>query len=67
MTSLAERLLAEAAHLRPLDDEALEALRRAILVEDVLDVRLRDEQISADVLGDLASLQALPATHTSLD
>ncbi|TRY18642.1 hypothetical protein FOJ82_05835 [Tessaracoccus rhinocerotis] len=60
---LVDRLLEECVHLRPLDDPELDALRRALLVEDVLGVRLTDEQIAHHVLTDPAALRRLSATR----
>lgn len=54
-----DQLLAEATHLPPLDDPELDALRWAILVEDVLGVILSDEQITPAVCGDPTHLRAL--------
>lgn len=62
-TPSVDRLLEECAFLRPLEDPELDALRRALLVEDVLGVRLTDQQISQEVLTDPAALRRLPATH----
>ncbi|MCC2593651.1 hypothetical protein LKO27_09570 [Tessaracoccus sp. OS52] len=64
--SPADRLLAECAHLRPVDEPALDALRRAVLVEDVLGVRVVDEQIRMEFLTDPDALRALPADPTTL-
>lgn len=58
-----DRLLEECAHLRPLADPALDTLRRALLVEDVLGVHLTDPQISREVLTDPAALRRLSATQ----
>lgn len=66
MSSLARRLVDECSELRPLPDETLDALRRAVLVEDVLDVQVADEQITLEFLGDPAALQQLPPASTTL-
>lgn len=63
--SLAERLLAECEHLRPVEDPELDALRRAVLLEDVLGVRLTDEQIARDTLCDATALRSLPTHHAT--
>lgn len=57
--SLVERLLAESAHLRPEPDEELDALRRALLVEDVLGITLTDAQITGGVASDASALEEL--------
>lgn len=44
-TPPADRLLAEFQHLRPVADAELDALRRALVIEDVLGVRLTDAQL----------------------
>ena len=62
-TPIVDRLLAECAHLRPLEDPELDALRRALLVEDVLGVRLTDPQIDQEFLTDPVALRRLPPTH----
>lgn len=62
--NLADRLLAESAHLRQETDPGLDALRRALLAEDVLGITLTDAQIvsgaasDALVLGELAVVSA---------
>jgi hypothetical protein len=59
VTTPVARLLAECAHLRPIDDPQLDALRRAVLVEEVLGVRLTDEQIDLEFLSDSGRLEEL--------
>lgn len=52
-----ERILAEFSRLRDANpDPALEAVRTALLVEDVFGITLSDHQIGPELLGDLASL-----------
>lgn len=60
-----ERLLAEAAHLPPVPDRRLDALRRAILVEDLLGVVLTEEQILGADLTNPAVLRELAAVSRS--
>lgn len=57
--SLVERLLAECAHLREEADPELDALRRALLVEDVLGLTLDDGQIAQGVGFDERTLREL--------
>lgn len=57
-----DRLLAESPHLPPVADPELDALRWAVLVEDVLGVVLSDEQITSGDLRDPGRLRALVAT-----
>ncbi len=64
---LAQRLVAECAHLRPVEDPELDALRRALLVEDVLGVRLTDDQIDLALLTDADAISALANASTSRD
>ncbi len=57
-----ERVLLEAALLTgPEGDPELEAVRTAILLEDVLGVRLSDADIRPEILGDPAAVRALLA------
>ena len=63
----AQRLVDECAHLRPVEDPALDALRRALLVEDVLGLRLSDDQIDLALLTDADALSALANASTSRD
>lgn len=56
------RLLAESAHLPPVPDRRQDALRRAILVEDVLGVVLSDEQITESDLSDPGVLRSFVAS-----
>lgn len=57
---LLDRLLAECGHLGPgSTDPTLDALGRAILLEDVLGITLTDEQISRDLLLDPEILRGL--------
>lgn len=57
---LVDQVLAEFEHQRvEHDDPVLEAVRMAILLEDVLGVTLRDEQIDPAVVGDPVALRAL--------
>lgn len=58
-----DRLLDECNHLRPLADPELDALRRALLVEDVLGVRTTDQDMDLAVLTDPVALRGLPVTH----
>lgn len=60
---LVDRLLAEAAHLPPQDDPAQDALRWAILVEDVLGIVLSDEQITG--FGPLTDPECLRSLMTA--
>lgn len=62
---LVDRLLAESAHLPPDGDPAQDALRWAILVEDVLGVVLSDEQITSGPLTDPERLRSLVAASSS--
>lgn len=58
--SLLDRLLAECEHLRPESaDPDLQAVRLALLIEDVLGVTLTDEQISRDFLLGPKALKSL--------
>lgn len=59
---LVDRLLAESAHLPPLADPELDALRWAVLVEDVLGVVLTDDQITTGDLTDPGWLRSLLAS-----
>ena len=65
--STVDRLLEEWERLGPgSEDPELEAIRMAVLVEDVLGVTLSDEQISGDLLlapEALRSLLAGPSAH----
>jgi hypothetical protein len=55
-----ERVLQESSFAgRPLEDPALERLRQAILVEDVLGIVLSDEQLAGCDLSDPTVLRAL--------
>lgn len=65
MTSLAERLLEESRRLRPVEDPVLDAIRRAMLVEDVLDVRLAEHQVDVGFLTTPDALRALPPATTT--
>jgi len=57
-----EQLLRDYHALRnPETDPELEAVRAAILVEDVFDVVLSDAEIDATVLGDASAAAALVA------
>jgi len=57
-----EQLLRDYHALRnPETDPELEAVRAAILVEDVFDVVLSDAEIDATVLGDASAVAALVA------
>lgn len=60
-TTLADRLLAECRHMRPVADPQLDALRRTVVIEDVLGIRLDDDQIRLETLTDPAALHALGA------
>lgn len=57
--SLVARLFAECAHLREEADPGLDALRRALLVEDVLGLTLDDDQIAQGVVFDEGTLRGL--------
>lgn len=59
-----DHLLAEAIHMRSTGDEELDALCMAVLVEDVLGLRLADEQIRPD-LADGQVLRSLLQARTS--
>lgn len=61
---LVDRLLAESAHLPPVPDRELDALRWAILVEDVLGIVLSDDQVASGDLKDPAHLRSLVATSS---
>lgn len=65
IAELAARLLAECQHLRPIADPELDALRRAILVEDVLGARLSESQIRVETLTDPAVLRDLATAEPS--
>jgi hypothetical protein len=57
-----EQVLRDHHALRSPDtDPELEAVRAAILVEDVFDVELSDAEIDAAVLGDARAVAALAA------
>lgn len=59
-------MLREYAALRPPDaDPELEAVRAAILLEDIFDVTLPDAAIDPAVLGDTAAVAALVARHAA--
>lgn len=62
---LVERLLDEFRLLRPVADPQLDAVRRAVVVEDVLGVRLDDDRIRLGVLTDPAALRGLSAPDPS--
>lgn len=69
MTSAAvDRILRERSFLRSAgDDPELQALRTAILIEDVFGVTLTDEQLGSDLLDDPVALGDLLANRpTSL-
>lgn len=57
--AVVDRLTAECGHLRDIADPELDALRRGILVEDVLGVRLRDDQFRTEILTDPDALRAM--------
>lgn len=63
---LVDRLMAECAHLRPVEDPELDALRRAVLVEDVLGVTVSDDEMDLEHLADPDSLRALAARPAPL-
>lgn len=55
-----DAILAEFERLRdPHPDPELEAVRAALLVEDVFGITVRDQEIDLAVLGDPASLSRL--------
>ena len=57
---LVAELLAEAAAVRPRSgDPELEAVALAVLLEDVLDVPLRDQDIDLSVLTDAGTVRRL--------
>lgn len=57
-----DRVLSEFAHVRAADPEqALEAVRLALLIEDVFGITLTDAQIEAGLLCDAETLPALVA------
>ena len=59
---LIARLLEESEHLRPESaDPELEAVRMALLIEDVIGVTLEDQQISSDLLLNRKALRSLLA------
>lgn len=60
-----DRLLAESVHLPHVGDPAQEAIRWAILVEDVLGIVLSDEQITAGPLTDPQRLRSLMAVTSA--
>ncbi len=61
-TPLLDRLLKEWEHLRPESaDPDLEAVRLALLIEDVFGVTLTDQQISRDFLLNRKALRSLLA------
>lgn len=69
MTSPAvDRILRERSFLRhAADDPELQALRTAILIEDVFGVTLTDEQLGSELLDDAVALGDLLANRpTSL-
>lgn len=61
-----DRLLAEAAHLPPVDDPGLDGLRWAVLVEDALGVTLSDAQITAGISSRPSDLRALVAAQPTV-
>ena len=66
-TDPVERLLTEYRHLPSSGDPTHDALRLAILVEDVLGVTLSDEQILSGPVADPVRLRALLAASAPPD
>jgi hypothetical protein len=61
-----DRILAEFARLRDAEsDPALEAVRTALLVEDVFGFTLSDGQINSETLGDAEALRNLIDASTT--
>lgn len=55
-----DRLITEFAHLAdPKMEPALEAVRMAILLEDVVGISLTDDQIDPAIMGDPAAIRSL--------
>jgi hypothetical protein len=62
-----DRILREYVFLQTsADDPELSVLRRAIFIEDALDLTLTDEQLDIDPLTDPGALRTLVARSTSV-